>query len=108
MSVMRWTLGAGLGVLVILSTVFGLIPAILIGLLMIPISRRLGGTPVAGALTGFGALWLVLVLAQARSGGVLENAAFWIAVGVVPLVVGCAATAGLVVHAVGRDAARPD
>ena len=108
MIVMRWTLGAGLSVLVVLSTVFGLAAAILVGLLVIPICRRLGLSPAAGAATGFGALWLALMLRQATSGGVLENATLWIALGVVPLVVGGALTARLLVRAVGREAAQPE
>ena len=45
---------------------------------------------LSGLLTGFGALWTFLVARQLASGATTDNAAFWLAVGILPLVLGCA------------------
>jgi hypothetical protein len=64
---------------------------------------------LSGLLTGFGALWSALMARQFASGGTLDNAQFWAAVGVVPLVIGCTLLALVVVrelrrlHAAGRS-----
>ncbi len=75
----------------LLSGSFGLLVTLLFLLLAIPLILR-GDRVVAlsGLLTGFGALWSVLMAGQFASGATTDNANFWIAVGAVPLVLGCA------------------
>jgi hypothetical protein len=86
-----WFLGAMLGILTVLAAVFALTAAIVVGLLVIPLARKPGGpAAVSGLLTGFGALWLLLMVAESSSGGQLDNATFWAAVGAVPLAIGLA------------------
>jgi hypothetical protein len=74
-------------------TSFGLLSTVLFVLLAIPLVVR-GDHAVAlsGLLTGFGAFWSFLMARQAASGGTTDNAPFWIALGIVPLVLGCALT----------------
>lgn len=86
-----WITTAVFGVAATLMTSFGLLAALLVLLLMIPLILR--GDPVgalSGLLTGFGAFWSFLMARQFASGGTTDNADFWIAVGIVPLVLGCA------------------
>ena len=91
-----WVPGAGLGGLITLGSVFGMVGAILVGLLVIPLARRpRGAWGVAGTLTGFGAIWLFLILGESNSGGQLDNATFWAAVGAIPLAMGVVWTAAL-------------
>ena len=86
-----WAFGFALGLASVLATAFGLTGAIVVALLVIPVARRPGGeAAVSGQFTGFGALWLLLTAAQSSSGGVLDNATFWTAVGVVALAIGLA------------------
>ena len=81
-----------LGVVGTLLTSFGPIVALLFLLLATPLIVR-GDHLVAlsGLLTGFGGSWSFLMARQSASGGVTDNAG-WVAVGVVPLVLGCALT----------------
>jgi hypothetical protein len=51
---------------------------------------------LSGLLTGFGGSWLFMVKRQFASGGRLDNADFWLAVGIVPLVIGLALAVGIV------------
>ena len=89
-----WVTTAVLGAAATLMTSFGLLAAILFLLLAVPMVVR-GDRIVAlsGLLTGFGASWSLLVARQIASGGTTDNAESWIALGVVPLVLGCAMTA---------------
>ena len=86
-----WITTAALGAAATLMTSFGLIAALVFLLLVVPLVLR-GDRVVAlsGLLTGFGALWSLLMARQLDSGGTTDNAAFWVVVGVVPLVIGCA------------------
>jgi hypothetical protein len=88
-----WITMALLGVVGTLMTSFGLIAALLLLLLAMPLVVR-GDHVVAlsGLLTGFGGFWSFLMARQAASGGVTDNEGFWVAVGVVPLLLGCALT----------------
>ncbi|MEX2184509.1 MAG: hypothetical protein WEC14_08675 [Chloroflexota bacterium] len=86
-----WVTTAVLGAAATLMTSFGLLAAILFLLLTVPLILR-GDHVVAlsGLLTGFGAFWSFLMARQLNSGGTTDIAEFWIALGVVPLVLGCA------------------
>jgi hypothetical protein len=86
-----WITTAVLGAAATLLTSFGLLAALTFLLLTIPLILR-GDRPVAlsGLLSGFGAFWLFLMARQFSSGGTLDNATFWIAVGAAPLAIGLA------------------
>jgi hypothetical protein len=86
-----WITTAVLGAVATLMTSFGLTAALVFLLLAVPLILR-GDRVVAlsGLLTGFGAFWTFLVARQLASGATTDNAAFWLAVGVVPLALGCA------------------
>jgi hypothetical protein len=43
---------------------------------------------LSGLLTGFGGLWTYLEVRVFTSGGMQDNGTFWLAVGLVPLVIG--------------------
>ena len=87
--VLLWLTMAVLGATATLMTSFGLLPTVVFLALTVPLILR-GDHLVAlsGLLTGFGGLWL-----------------FWMAVGVVPLVVGCVGLAFVVVRAPRRPIA---
>jgi len=92
--VRSWALSALFGVVAPLFTSLGLLIAILaIGTIVAIAVRHAGLLGLSGVLTGFGACWTVLVLRIPATGGSLDNLAFWLAVGLVPLVVGLAALA---------------
>jgi hypothetical protein len=57
---------------------------------------------LSGLLAGFGGAWSLLLARQFASGGRLEGAPFWVAVGVVPLALGCVLTAAAVVRMLSR------
>jgi len=86
-----WVTTAVLGALATLMTSFGLLATILFVLLTVPLILR-GDRVVAlsGLLTGFGAMWSFLIARQSASAGSTDNLGLWVAVGVVPLVLGCA------------------
>jgi hypothetical protein len=52
---------------------------------------------LSGLLTGFGGSWLFMMERQFASGGRLDNADVWWAVGLVPFVIGVALIIGVVV-----------
>jgi len=52
---------------------------------------------LSGLLTGFGGSWLFWMERQFASGGRLDNADFWWAVGIVPFVIGVALAVAVVV-----------
>jgi hypothetical protein len=52
---------------------------------------------LSGLLTGFGGSWLFMMERQFASGGRLDNADVWWAVGLVPFVIGVALIIGIVV-----------
>ena len=95
---MLWVSGVLVGVVAVVASALGMLGALLALLLAIPLIRRSEGRfALSGLLTGFGALWLILMEREFASGGVLDGAPFWVAVGVLPLVIGLgllAATAG--------------
>lgn len=84
-----WLLGAALGVATVLASALMFLVAVAVALFIVPLARRPGGLAgVSGELTAFGALWFVLMARESASGGTLDNATFWAAVGVVPLLIG--------------------
>jgi hypothetical protein len=86
-----WTTTAVLGAAATLITsVGGLLGSLLFLLLAAPLIVR-GDHAIAlsGLLVGFGSIWLLLLARQSATGGTLDDASFWTAVGVVPLVIGC-------------------
>jgi hypothetical protein len=91
----RWLLWITMAVLgaaaTLLTGVLGLLVALVFLALTIPLILR-GDRLVAlsGLLTGFGGIWLLLMARQASSGGTLDDAAFWTALGIVPLAIGLA------------------
>src|SRR5450759_161737 len=94
-----WFVGCLLAAAIILASVLTLTLALLVTLLAIPLARRRDGrVGLSGLLTGFGAIWLFLMANESASGGMLDNAAFWVAVGVVPLVAGLAILSGIVLR----------
>ena len=95
-----WITTAVFGAAATLMTSFGLLAALLFLLLAVPLVVR-GAHLVAlsGLLTGFGALWTFLMARQLSSGGTLDNSAFWLAVGLVPV----AAGVGLLVFVTWRE-----
>jgi hypothetical protein len=85
-----WLFGAALGIATVLATALMFLVAVAVALLIIPLARRPGGlAAVSGELTAFGALWFALISVESSGGG-LDNATFWAAVGIVPLLVGVA------------------
>lgn len=87
-----WVTAAFSGGIAILPISFGLIAFLLTVLLVVLLALRSRDRVVAlsGLLTGFGAVWSFLMAGQVGSDGATDNFSLWIAVGVVPLVVGCA------------------
>jgi hypothetical protein len=89
------------------TVVLGLAASLLVGVggvigfafivLAVPLVLR-GRRAVAlsGLLTGFGGSWLFMMERQFASGGRLDNADFWWAVGIVPFVIGVALVVGVV------------
>jgi hypothetical protein len=89
---LRWIVAAGFGAVIVLAWdllgFYGAFLMVLIGGILF-----IGGeyqVVLSGLLTGFGALWSFLVLRVLLSDATQENGAFWLAVGVVPLVAGLA------------------
>lgn len=100
-----WTTTLVLGAAATVMTSFaGLFGSLLFLLLATPLIVR-GDRAVAlsGLLSGFGSLWLFLMGRQLATGGTLEGAQFWTAVGVVPLVLGCGLLALIAVRALRRS-----
>ena len=94
-----WLAGVMVSVIAILAAAFGPYGILLAMLLAIPfVRRRDGRVALSGLLTGFGAIWLMLLARQASSGGVLDDAVFWIAVGVVILLAGLGLLASVAVR----------
>ena len=92
--VRSWALSVLFGVVAPLFTSLGLLIAILaIGTIVAIAVRHAGLIGFSGVLTGFGACWTVLVLRIPATGGSLENLAFWLAIGLVPLIIGLAVLA---------------
>ncbi len=86
-----WVTTVVFGAAATLMTSFGPLAAILFLLLAVPLIVRGDHiVAVSGLLTGFGGFWSFLMARQSASGGTTDNAGFWIALGVVPLVLGCA------------------
>lgn len=104
-----WITTAVLGAAAVLITsIGGLLGSVLFLLLASPLVIR-GNHAVAlsGLLMGFGGLWSFAMARQFATGGTLDNAQFWIAVGIVPLAVGIALLAIAVVGARRRSNAAP-
>ena len=95
-----WLAGVMVSVIAILAAAFGPYGVLLAMLLAIPfVRRRDGRVSLSGLLTGFGAIWLILLARQSWSGGVLDDAVFWIAVGVVILLAGLVLLVSVAVQA---------
>jgi hypothetical protein len=60
---------------------------------------------LSGLLTGFGALWSFGLARQLGTGGTLDDAQFWTALGLIPLVVGGILLALVVARVLGRSTA---
>jgi hypothetical protein len=104
-----WITTAVLGAAAVLITsIGGLLGSVLFLLLATPLVVR-GNHAVAlsGLLMGFGGLWLFAMARQAATGGTLDNAGFWTAVGVVPLAVGSVLLVVAVAGARRRSSAAP-
>jgi hypothetical protein len=89
-----WAVGAALGVAATLLTSFGLVPAVVIlAVAVLVMARNDALAGLAGLLVGFGGSWTGFLGLRLTSGAVLENDAFWLAVGVVPLAAGAVLSA---------------
>jgi hypothetical protein len=99
-----WITTAVLGAAAALITGIGGLVGGLLLLLALPLIMR-GDHAVAlsGLLTGFGALWSFGLARQFATGGTLDNAQFWTAIGVVPLVIGCVLLALVVARGLRRS-----
>jgi hypothetical protein len=97
--------GLGFGAaLVVFLGYFGLMIGGLFLLLLAPLVVR-GGLPVlSGMLVGFGGIWTGLTLTQFDRGGATSDGGPWLAVGLVPLIVGV----GILVLALVRNRPTPD
>ena len=89
------------GLLWVTTAILGLAASLLVGaggvigflfvILSLPlVLRRPRLVALSGFLSGFGGTWLLLMGRQFASGGMLDNAAVWLAVGIVPLIIGLA------------------
>jgi hypothetical protein len=86
-----WITMAVLGAAATVMTSWGLIAAGLFLVLTLPLILRADRVvALSGLLSGFGGFWTLLIGRQFASGATTDDAAFWIAVGIVPLVAGCA------------------
>jgi hypothetical protein len=101
--ILLWVTMAVLGAAATLLTSFGLLPTVVFLALTVPLILR-GDHLVAlsGLLTGFGGSWLFWMGRQLATGGTLDNAPFWTAVGIVPLLAGCVGLALVAVRALRR------
>lgn len=83
----------------------GLLGSLLL-LLALPLVVRGDHTvALSGLLTGFGALWSYGLTRQLETGGTLDDAQFWTALGLIPLVVGGILLALVVARELGRSTA---
>lgn len=90
-TILPFVAGVGLGfALVVAVGSLGLMIAGFFAVLSVPLVARGGLKPLAGVLSGFGALWTVLILGQVDRGGATANEGLWLAVGLIPLAVGLA------------------
>ena len=84
-----WLGGFGVGCTAMFLTVLGPLAMLLAVLIGSPLLLREPRVlAISGLLTGFGGLWTLLLVRLLLSGASQDNAAFWLAVGVVPLAVG--------------------
>lgn len=96
------------GAAVLITSIGGLLGSVLFLLLATPlVVRGNHALALSGLLMGFGGLWTLLMARQFATGGTLDNAEFWTAVGVVPLAVGSALLVVAVVGARRRSNAAP-
>ncbi len=99
-SLWLWLAGAGIGVLAILASIFGLAPMVAVALIVYPLGGRTGWPmALSGFLTGFGILWLYLLLSETASGATTPNLGFWLSIGVVALAGGLSLLARLLIRA---------
>lgn len=107
--ILLWVTTAILGgAAVLITSIGGLLGSVLFLLLATPlVVRGNHALALSGLLMGFGGLWTLLMARQAATGGTLDNAGFWTAVGIVPLVVGSALLVIAVVGALRRSSAAP-
>lgn len=98
-----WLLGAAVGMVAVLASLLMFLAAVAVALLVIPLARKRGGlAAVSGLFTGFGGLWVLLMVRASVSNGTVNNAPFWVAVGAVPLTFGLALTVWIVIAASPR------
>jgi hypothetical protein len=104
-----WILGVLLGLVIVLATALTLFVALAVALALLPLARQPNGrAAVSGALISFGALWIFLISAESSSGGTLDNANFWLAVGLLPLALGLILLAWMVTsHAREKNSELP-
>ncbi|MGH2966871.1 MAG: hypothetical protein ACRDMH_16015 [Solirubrobacterales bacterium] len=104
-----WITTAVLGAAAALITgIGGLLAGLLLLVLAVPLVLR-GAHAVAlsGLMTGFGTLWSFAMAQQPVTGGVLHDAEFWWAVGIVPLVIGGSLLVLVATRSLRRRVARP-
>jgi hypothetical protein len=105
-----WLTMAVLGLVVaLLWGVGGPFIAGIFGLLTLPLILRADRfVAVSGLAIGFGVIWLVLLARQAVTGGSLDNAEAWVAVGAIPLAIGILALAVVLSRRIAaRGSSRP-
>lgn len=85
-----WLMSGFVGAAASLTTSLGPLAILLYMLATTPLIVRWGPVALSGLLTGFGASWLFLMARALVDGGRIDDGAFWVAVGVVPLGIGLA------------------
>jgi hypothetical protein len=80
-----FALGAGAA---LLAAAIGILGIVFVLLIIPGISGRTWLAATSGALTAFGAVWLLLMARQAGSGGAVSSSDIWLLVGAVPLAIG--------------------
>lgn len=99
-----WVMMALIGAAASLTTSLGLLALLLYLVATTPLIIRGGLVTLSGLLAGFGAFWLFLMARALAGGGGMEDAAFWVVVGAVPLGIGL----GLLLLTLARWHGDPD
>jgi hypothetical protein len=95
-TIWTWAFGAGT-VAALIATLIGILGFLFIFLAVPGLRAGTWLAATSGALTGFGAAWLLVLATQ---GGTLSSSDMWLLVGLVPLALGLAS--GVVAIVVGR------
>jgi hypothetical protein len=93
-------LGAAATLLTSFGGLFGSLAFLLLAAPLVVRGDRI--VAMSGLLLGFGGSWSLLLQRQFAYGGALDGASFWIAVGLVPLAVGCVLAVATVVRMLSR------